>query len=156
MDAASRSVPRVVALEPYFSSLLPEVLIGVTAEQFAGIAAQAMTAKEEPHVNLGHLHVPKVSVREQAAVIVNKLRSSKVSTFRALIADADSIVVVVGRFLALLELFREHAVLFEQVAPLGDLTIRWTGGERGEFDITEEFDSSPEGSARDGDPWGVS
>jgi segregation and condensation protein A len=99
-----------------------------------------MAPKEAEHVGLGHLHVPKVSVREQAAVIVYRLRRSRTSTFRALVADADSLLIVVGRFLALLELYREHVVLFDQVAPLGDLTIRWVGSEDGDVDVTDEFD----------------
>ena len=140
MDSASKRIPRSVTLEPQFAALLPEVLIGLGAEQFAAMAALAMAPKEAEHVGLGHLHVPKVSVREQAAVIVYRLRRSPTSTFRALVADADSMLVVVGRFLALLELYREHVVLFDQVAPLGDLTIRWVGSEDGDVDVTDEFD----------------
>ncbi|MCP4742968.1 MAG: segregation/condensation protein A [Actinomycetales bacterium] len=140
MDNASKRIARSVTLEPQFAALLPEVLIGLGAEQFAAMAALAMAPKEAEHVGLGHLHVPKVSVREQAAVIVYRLRRSRTSTFRALVADADSLLVVVGRFLALLELYREHVVLFDQVAPLGDLTIRWVGSEDGDVDVTDEFD----------------
>ena len=140
MDNASKRIPRSVTLEPQFAALLPEVLIGLGAEQFAAMAALAMAPKEAEHVGLAHLHVPKVSVREQAAVIVYRLRRSRTSTFRALVADADSLLIVVGRFLALLELYREHVVLFDQVAPLGDLTIRWVGSEEGDVDVTDEFD----------------
>jgi segregation and condensation protein A len=49
-------------------------------------------------------------------------------------------VTTVARFLALLELFREQAVAFEQLTPLGELTIRWTGSASGELDISDEFD----------------
>jgi|TARA_B100001094_G_scaffold123359_1_gene119127 segregation and condensation protein A len=140
MDNASKRIPRSVTLEPHFAALLPEVLIGLGAEQFAAMAALTLAPKEAEQVGLGHLHVPKVSVREQAAVIVYRLRRSQTSTFRALVADAGSLLVVVGRFLALLELYREHVVLFDQVAPLGDLTIRWVGSEAGDVDVTDEFD----------------
>lgn len=140
METASKRLPRTVSLEPQFAALLPEVLIGIGLDQFAALAAAATAPKAEQQVGLGHLHVPKVSVREQAAVIVQHLRRTRTSTFRALVADADSTLVVVGRFLALLELYREHVVLFEQVVPLGDLTIRWVGTDEGDIEVTDEFD----------------
>lgn len=140
METASKRLPRTVSLEPQFAALLPEVLIGLGPDQFAAMAAIATMPKEELQVGTSHLHVPKVSVREQAAVIVQRLRRSRTSTFRALIADADSVLVVVGRFLTLLELYREHVVAFDQIAPLGDLTIRWTGSDEGEVAVTDEFD----------------
>ena len=43
--------------------------------------------------------------------------------------DSGTTMVVIGRFLALLELYREGVIAFEQLTPLGDLTVRWTGGE---------------------------
>ena len=140
METASKRLPRTVSLEPQFAALLPEVLIGIGLDQFASLAASALAPKTPEQVSLGHLHVPKVSVREQAAIIVQRLRRTRTSTFRALVADADSTLVVVGRFLALLELYREHVVLFEQVVPLGDLTIRWVGSEEGDVEVTDEFD----------------
>ena len=140
METASKRLPRTVSLEPQFAALLPEVLIGIGLDQFASLAASALAPKTPEQVGLGHLHVPKVSVREQAAIIVQRLRRTRTSTFRALVADADSTLVVVGRFLALLELYREHVVLFEQVVPLGDLTIRWVGSEEGDVEVTDEFD----------------
>ena len=140
METASKRFARTVSLEPQFAALLPEVLIGLGPDQFAALAAMALAPKEEEQVGTGHLHVPKVSVREQAAIIVQRLRRTRTSTFRAIVSDADSLLVVVGRFLALLELYREHVVLFDQVAPLGDLTIRWVGEDEGEVDVTDEFD----------------
>ena len=140
MEVASKRLPRTVSLEPQFAALLPEVLIGIGLDQFAALAATALAPKTQEQVGLGHLHVPKVSVREQAAIIVGRLRRTRTSTFRALVADADTTLVVVGRFLALLELYREHVVLFEQVVPLGDLTIRWVGSEDGDVEVTDEFD----------------
>jgi len=81
-----------------------------------------------------------VSVREQAGIIVERLRQHRTTTFRALIADCDTTLLVIGRFLALLELYREKVVMFEQITPLGDLTIRWTGSDDGDVDVTDEFD----------------
>ncbi len=140
MDGARLRVPRAVALESRFAELLPDVIIAIGPEQFAALAAIALTPKEEPTVSVSHLHMPRVSVREQAALIVERLRRQRTLTFRSLIADCDSTLLVVGRFLALLELYREAVVAFEQIAPLGDLTIRWTGSDDADVTVTDEFD----------------
>jgi len=123
-DEAGRH-PRAVPVEPAFAELLPEVLFTVTPEQFAAVAARAMTPRPRPAVALDHLHAPKVSVREQAVLLAGRLRTAGVATFRGLCADADATIVVVARFLALLDLYREGAVSFDQVAPLGELHVRW-------------------------------
>jgi len=140
MAAAGRQMPRAVGMEPQFAALLPEVLIGLGPEQFAALAARALAPKPEPEVSLAHVHVQRVSVREQAAILIDRLRRQKVATFRRLVADCDSTLQVVARFLALLEMYREAVVSFEQLTPLGDLTIRWTGTAEGEVQITDQFD----------------
>ena len=140
MATANKSLPRTVGLEPQFAALLPEVLIGIGLEQFAILAAKTLAPKQVDEVSIAHIHVQRVSVREQAAIIVERLRRQGTSSFRALIADCDSTLVVVGRFLALLELYRELAVSFEQITPLGDLTIRWMAGADGDVSVTDEFD----------------
>ncbi|HMM94769.1 ScpA family protein [Phycicoccus sp.] len=145
MATAGRRQPRSVALEPHLAALLPELVMTVTPEQLAMIAARAMTPKAPPTVGLTHLHAPQVSVREQAGVIGARLRRERVASFRSLVADADSTLVVVARFLALLELFREAAIGFEQAEALGELTVRWTGPEEGDIEVTDEFDESPPG-----------
>ncbi len=127
-------------MEPEFAALLPELVIAVTPEQFAMIAARAMTPKVAPTVGLDHLHAPQVSVREQAAIIVDRLRRRGQLSFRSLVADAESTLVIVARFLALLELFKEAAIAFEQAEALGELDIRWTGAELGDVAIDDEFD----------------
>ena len=91
------------------------------------IAARAMVPRTPPSVGLDHLHVPQVSVREQALLIVERLRRDGMCSFRALVADADATMVIVARFLALLELYKDAAVAFEQAHALGELTVRWTG-----------------------------
>jgi segregation and condensation protein A len=139
----SRRYPRAVGLEERFATLLPEVLIGIGLEQFAGLAARALEPKPAPEVSLGHIHAPAVSVREQAGLVVDRLRRTGAMTFRALCGDSPDLLTTVARFLALLELFREGAVGFEQVTPLGELTVRWTGTEEGEIEITDEFDGGP-------------
>jgi segregation and condensation protein A len=140
MDSSRLRAPRAVALEPRFAELLPDVIIAIGPEQFAALAAIALTPREEPAVSVSHLHMPRVSVREQAALIMERLRRQHTLTFRSLVADCDSTLLVVGRFLALLELYREAVVAFEQIAPLGDLTVRWTGSDDSEVTVTDEFD----------------
>jgi segregation and condensation protein A len=142
MEQAGRRHARSVPLEPRFAALLPELVMTITPEQLAAIAARALAPRETPTVGLGHLHAPAVSVREQAAVLVDRLRRQRSTTFRSLTADADGTLVVVARFLALLELFRDGSVAFDQVTPLGELTVRWTGADSGEIDVSDEFDES--------------
>lgn len=137
---ASRRFPRTVGLEPQFAELLPEVLIGIGADQFAALAAKALAPKPIEEVSISHVHVQRVSVREQAGIVIDRLRRQRTATFRSLVADCDSTLLVIGRFLALLELYREQVVAFEQLTPLGDLTIRWTGDDETEVEVTDEFD----------------
>src|SRR3954451_2896802 len=149
----ARRHPRSVGLEERFSTLLPEVLIGLGLREFAGLAARALQPKPEPEaIGLAHIHAPAVSVREQATVVVGRLKGSGTLTFRALAADAPDMMTRVARFLALLELFREGVVSFDQMTPLGELSIRWTGSEDAEIEINDEFDGAPpEETAPDGD-----
>ena len=132
--------PRTVALDPQFAGLLPEVLLGVTPARFAAIAQRALTPKTPLTLSVEHIHSALVSVGEQSAHIVDHLRRSGRASFRMLIADADSKLVVVARFLALLELYRQGAVRFEQVVALGELQITWTGSAEGEISVSDEFD----------------
>jgi len=151
LDHESRRYPRAVGLEERFATLLPEVLIGLGLEEFAALAARALEPKPAVELSLTHLHAPTVSVREQAAVVVARLRRNGAMTFRALAADSPDTLTRVARFLSLLELFREGAVAFDQISPLGELTVRWTGTADGEVAITDEFDGAPpdEGTAPD-------
>lgn len=137
-----RLTPRQAGLEPRFASLLPELVLSVTPEQLAKIAATALTPKPPPTVGVTHLHAPAVSVREQADIIVQRLRARRAASFRELVADADTTLVVVARFLALLELFRESAVSFEQEEALGDLSVTWTGSDAGTLQVGDEFDEA--------------
>ena len=142
MTEEVKRFPRAVGLEDRFATLLPEVLIGLGLEEFAAIGAKAVAPKPVFELSLAHIHAPTVSVREQAAVVVDRLRRQGTMTFRALSGDSPDTLTTVARFLALLELFREGAVAFDQVTPLGELTVRWTGAEDGEVDITDEFDGA--------------
>lgn len=132
--------PRAVTLEPRFAALLPEVEIRATAQDLAELAAAALAPKQPPLVSLAHLHAPSVSVREQAHLVVDRLRRERSLTFRAITQDAPDGQTKVARFLALLELFREGMLSFEQAVPLGELTVRWTGSDEGDIDVGDEFD----------------
>jgi segregation and condensation protein A len=136
----SKRYARSVSLEPRFAQLLPEVLIAVGPQDLAALAARAFEAKPVPVLSLAHLHAPQVSVREQAHLVVGQLRRKGEMTFRALTADAPDVLTKVARFLALLELFREGVLAFEQATPLGDLFVRWTGTDDGDIDVGDEFD----------------
>ncbi len=143
MAAEALRFPRSVGLDERFANLLPDVLIGLGLEEFAGLAARALEPKPEPQLSLAHIHAPTVSVREQAHVVVERLRVQGALTFRKLAGDAPDMMTKVARFLALLELFREGVVAFDQVSPLGELTIRWTGKDDEDVEITDEFDGAP-------------
>jgi segregation and condensation protein A len=56
------------------------------------------------------------------------------------VSDAENTLVVVARFLALLELYKDGSVRFEQVVALGELQITWTGSEAGAITVSDEFD----------------
>jgi segregation and condensation protein A len=140
IEAADKAFPRVVALDAALSALLPEVLIGVGPERFAAIAERVLTPKAPPVVAIEHLHMALVSVSEQSKLVVEALRQSKTMSFRSLCHDADSTMVVVARFLALLDLYRQGNLRFNQVIALGELQISWTGSADGDVEITDEFD----------------
>jgi segregation and condensation protein A len=138
-----RRHPRQVGLEPRFAALLPEVVVSIGPDELAALAARALEPRPEPVLSLAHLHAPTVSVKEQAHLVVDRLRRERATTFRALTADAD-LMTTVARFLALLELFREGVVAFDQATPLGDLHLRWTGTDDGDIDVGDEFDGGTE------------
>ncbi|WP_396658146.1 segregation/condensation protein A [Microbacterium sp.] len=117
---------RSVPLDEKHRRAIPELAWTLTPEDFAALAVLAFTPKEIPHVGLDHLHAPLVSIREQAAIVVTLLRGSEGMTFRELVAGVDQPGVVVARFLSILELYRHAAISFEQLEPLGELTLRWT------------------------------
>jgi len=117
---------RAVRLDEKYRRAVPELVWTLSKEDFAAIAMMAFAPKEIPHVGLDHLHAPLISIREQAAVVVTLLRDAGQLSFRELIAGVDQTGVVVARFLAVLELYRHAALSFEQIEPLGELTLRWT------------------------------
>jgi segregation and condensation protein A len=135
--------PRAVPLEKKYLTSIPELRWTLSAEDFAALALLALAPKEIPLVGLDHLHAPLVSIREQAAHVIALLKTGGPVSFRSLIAGVTERGVVVARFLAILELYRESALTFEQLEPLGELTLQWAAGDFGDEQL-----------AHLGDEWG--
>lgn len=152
MASAGRMTARQAGLEERFAKLLPELIMNVTPEQLARIAANAMAPKPEPTVGLTHLHAPAVSVREQASIVIGVLRRRRQASFRSLVADADSTLVIVARFLALLELYKESAISLVQPEALGELVVQWTGDDNVTVEVSAEFDELDHDMPGAGDP----
>lgn len=136
-DVEAGHLARPGGMEEAFTGLQPEVEL-VPLQRFAKIAARALTPKQAAEISLTHLHAPNVSVQEEGRTVARRLRTAGRLTFAELTDDADRLTTVC-RFLALLELFRERAVTFEQDAALGSLHVVWTGNQD-EVEITDEFD----------------
>lgn len=136
-EARSGAHPRIAELEPRFAALLPELVLAIGPEDLARIAAAALAPKPVPTVSVAHLHGAAVSVRDQAVILATRLRRLHVATFRTLTEDAGSPPVVIGRFLALLELYREGVLAFEQPASLGELTVRWIGRDSDDDELVD-------------------
>ncbi|MCU4673557.1 segregation/condensation protein A [Microbacterium fluvii] len=117
---------RTVKLDAKYRNAVPELVWSLSKDDFAALALLAFAPKEIPHVGLDHLHAPLVSIREQAAVVVTLLRDAGSLNFRELVAGVTQPGIVVARFLSVLELYRHAALSFEQLEPLGELTLRWT------------------------------
>lgn len=133
---------RVAGLEERYAQLLPEVLLGLGPQEFAILAARALAPRPAPEIGVAHLHAARVSIPEQAMILTARLRAVRQSTFRTLVADCDTTTLVVGRFLALLELFREGAVAFDQVDALGELQVRWIGSDEAHIEVRDEYDDA--------------
>ena len=152
----SRRYARQVSLEPRFAGLLPEVLLGLGPEQFAVLAARAFEERPVPTVVVDHVHGGAVSVREQTALLRSMLMDAGSASFRGLTADCAGTLEVVARFLGLLELYRDDMVAFEQMEALGDLHVRWTGGDGSRAaDVDSragaEWDSTPLAAGESGE-----
>ena len=142
MTAAARRFPRRVPLEPRFAQLLPEVLLGLGPAEFARLASVTLAPKPPPTVSTEHIHAPMISVRDQALIIVARLRELGRASFRQLTAGAAGNYEVVASFLALLDLYKEDVISFEQVAALGELYVTWTGPDDENTDSYDELTES--------------
>jgi segregation and condensation protein A len=143
----ARRWPRAVTLEPHFARALPELVLGIGPHRLAELAWKAMRPKPVPVISTAHVHLMRVSVREHAAVLREKLRRAGTATFLGLCADCRTTLEVVARFLALLELFREGMVAFDQVRALGELSVRWTGGDGAVVLDVDEYAGAPKEDA---------
>jgi len=143
IEEGEKSFPRTVALEPHLAELLPEVVLGVNPDRFAALAERALTPRTDPTLSVQHLHLPLVSVAEQALEIAALLKERKVLTFRGLTEGETNRFVLIARFLGLLELYREGAVRFQQVVSFGELSVEWIAPEDRILTISDEFDRAP-------------
>jgi segregation and condensation protein A len=139
----ARRWPRAVTLEPRYAQALPELVLGVGPQRLAALAARALAPKPPPVVSTAHVHQVRVSVREHAAVLRDRLLRARTASFRSLCGDCRSTLEVVARFLALLELYREGMVGFDQVQALGELTVRWVGGDEPVELQVDEYAGAP-------------
>ncbi len=140
MAAQGRRFARRVPVEPRFAGLLPEVLLGLGPADFARIAAIALAPRPAPVVSIEHIHTPRTTVREQAAILAGRLRDLGRATFGFLTSDCAGTYEIVARFLAVLELYREGSVTVEQAEPLGELHVTWQPGAEGRAASPEEDD----------------
>ena len=161
MRTESARQARSVPLEPQFAKLMPELIWRTTPEEFAQIAIRALTPKEAAPTEVGvdHLHGSEVTVREEADQLRLMLADGQEHTFAELIADAETVLVVVVRFLSVLELFRDRAIDVRQDEPLADVWITWTAPEdwsperlSDEHDVPAPTDPAAEGPAAEGAP----
>jgi segregation and condensation protein A len=144
-QVGSRRYPRAVSLEPRYAQALPDLVLGIGPQRLLKIAVRVMTPKTAPVVSTSHVHQVRVSVREHAAILRDRLRQLGTATFDTLCVDCASTLEVVARFLALLELYREGLVGFAQPQALGELTVQWTGPADGGADLDiDEYAGSPE------------
>jgi len=139
-DAEMRVYAHPGGVEEPYAALVPELTVPGGAPRLARMAERILSAPEAVVVPIEHLYIPTVSVVEQARLLQSRLAAGGAATFRALTSDCDR-PAVVARFLAILELYRQGAVTFEQLTPLGELTIRWSG-EATDIQIDDEYNDA--------------
>jgi segregation and condensation protein A len=156
-----RRYPRTVGLEPQYAEALPDLVLGIGPQRLAQLAAKALTPRKAPIVSVDHIHMVRVSIREHVAILRRLLIEHGTASFRVLCADCQSTLEIVARFLALLELYRDGSVSFDQIQPLGELTVRWTGNgeiEAADLDVDEysgtreNAESPAQGTGVQGEP----
>ena len=133
-DQNSGRFPRRPGTDPELAGLMPELRWKTTLEDLKAVAEKAFArpAMEPDDVRLEHLHTHAVNIREEMSAMTDLLRRSGTLAFTDLVADVENRLVVVVRFLGLLELFRDRDVELQQDAPLSALTVTWAGAEDGE------------------------
>ncbi|MEV4715019.1 ScpA family protein [Micromonospora sp. NPDC049374] len=143
-EVGGRRYPRAVTLEARYAEALPDLVLGIGPQRLLKLAVRAMTPKPVPEVSVAHVHMVRVSVREHAGIIAERLRRAGTASFSLLCADCEATLEVVARFLALLELYRQGVVAFVQEQALEELTVRWTGPADGGTALTiDEYAGTP-------------
>ncbi|KUL31231.1 segregation and condensation protein A [Actinoplanes awajinensis] len=142
----ARRWPRLVTLEAQYAEALPELVLGIGPQRLFKLALRQFSPRPgPPQVSIAHIHQTRVSVREHAELLRERIRRAGVATFSLLIADCENTLEVVARFLALLELYRQDLIDFEQPVSLDELTVRWIGGEDVAAEIeVDDYEGSPE------------
>ena len=110
-----------------FSSLYPDPMAGVTADDLAAIAAQLL--RPPPTLDLSHVTPIRYTVSDAMTAVEERFTASEArqASFRDLVADCEDRIHVVVRFLALLELYREGKVELQQAATFGEIEVEWRG-----------------------------
>jgi segregation and condensation protein A len=142
--------PRSVSMEARYAEALPDLVLGIGPERLFKLALKQFTPKPgPPEVSITHIHQMRVSVPEHAKLLRERLRRAGSATFSLLIADCENTLEVVARFLALLELYRQNLIDFEQPVSLDELTVRWIGGDGAadELDIDDYEGTRPDPDA---------
>ena len=141
----ARRWPRAVSMETRYAEALPDLVLGIGAERLFKLALRQFTPKPgPPEVSIAHIHQVRVSVREHAVLLSERLSRAGSASFGLLTADCENTLEVVARFLALLELYREGLVEFEQPVSLDELTVRWVGGANADVELDiDDYEGSP-------------
>jgi segregation and condensation protein A len=131
--------PRRVGAEDLLRRIVPELLVGVTPEELARLAAAALTPVPPPDVTTTHIPPPRLSVAEAVIDLARRLHDQGMSTFEDLVGrQAVPIEIVIG-LLAVLELYKRSLVELDQASTFADITVRWTGGDEAVLiDLTVE------------------
>lgn len=151
IELSPRRWPRTAGFDPGFNLLLPEVVIDISPAQFAAIAVRSLLPRQLSDISTVHLHAPLVSVKEQTIIIVQRLQQLGNIEFRDLVSDCETTGHVVARFLAVLELFRQRLVTFQQDIPLGPLKLSWQGDSDTNYVTDTEFDDEELFAQSDGE-----
>jgi segregation and condensation protein A len=144
-NQGARRWPRQVTLEARYAEALPDLVLGIGVQRLFKLALKQFTPKPgPPEVSIAHIHQVRVSVREHAILLTARLQRVGSATFGLLIADCENTLEVVARFLALLELYREGLIEFEQPVSLEELTVRWVGGDVADIDLdVDDYEGTP-------------
>jgi|SRR5579875_401099 len=134
---AAASFPRLAGPDERFSNIAPDLLTGVRPADLAAAARRALSAPPKPEVHVEHILVDEVTVAEVVERLAARLPGRGPTTFRELTSTARSRIEVVVHFLGLLELYKQGLVELEQATTFGELTVTWTGGAGGTFELEE-------------------